>query len=54
MIDFLANYWIWVLGGAAFVVGRLLGIGSNRNSGEVGGTGLGDWLSGDGDGDGGD
>lgn len=54
-MEFLAEYWIYMLGGAAFVGGRVLGIGRGRNSGEVGGTGLGDWLSGDGDGgDGGD
>lgn len=53
-MEFLAEYWIWFVGGGAFVAGRLLGIGSTRKSGEVGGTGLGDWLSGEGDGDGGD
>ena len=52
-MEWLGEYWIWILGGAAFVVGRLLGVGRGRNSGEVGGTGLGDWLMGDSDGDGG-
>ena len=49
-MEWLSEHWIWVLGAAAFVVGRLLGIGSNRNSGEVGGTGIFDWFDGDGDG----
>ncbi|MEL7106201.1 MAG: hypothetical protein AAGM21_09795 [Pseudomonadota bacterium] len=50
MTEFLADYWIWGLGIGAFVIGRALGIGSNRNSGEVGGTGVFDWFDGDGDG----
>ena len=54
MVEFLMEYWFFLLAGLAFVVGRVLGIGTNRNSGEVGGTGIGDWLMGDGDGDCGD
>ncbi len=54
MVEFLTEYWFFLLAGSAFVVGRILGIGSGHNSGDVGGTGIGDWLMGDGDGDGGD
>lgn len=52
-MDWLAEHWIWILGGGAFVLGRLLGVGSS-NSGEVDGTGIWDWFDGDGDGGGGD
>ena len=51
-MEFLSDYWMVFLGLGAFVAGRLWGSGSARNSGEVGGLGLGDWLSGDGVGDG--
>src|SRR6056297_1672464 len=52
-MEFLSDYWLVFLGLGEFVAGRLWGSGSSRDSGEVGGAGLGDWLSGDGDGDGG-
>lgn len=52
-MEFLAEYWMYLLGGGAFIAGVIARRGSTRNSGEVGGLGLGDWLSGDGDGGGG-
>jgi len=48
----LAEHWIWIVGGAAFVVSAVFNIGRGRNSGEVGGSGISDWFDGDGDGGG--
>ena len=47
---FLADGWLYLVGGGAYEAGRLFGVGSNRNSSEVGGLGFGARRGGDGDG----
>ena len=43
-LDFIADYWIVLVGVGAFVVGKVLGLGSSGASGDAG-----SWFDGEGD-----